>query len=305
MLLPGARDAPWGLRVEHSVGRDPSTPWWQYDSQTDIAVIRGEEALRVAAQLLPTVNHKGGSKRRVREAITLIESTDADTLFRTAARVADRPNWNPDSKRGTLQHVPDDILLALEMISHEESERRAMEGELAILEAAWREAEEIAAISDDLFLPEAITTKLEVAKPNQGRSVGPRKEEPLPGHQPTRLLIAMKQPGMLLPPLPAWSAIGLTHQDRPHLRRRIGCGKLGPPQLAEYRRRATVGETDRHVTERLARTFDRAHQSIGVDHSTSAAALGIVERAATGDVQIAEDCAALVENANDRCARRR
>jgi hypothetical protein len=40
--------------------------------------------------------------------------------------------------------------LALEMALHEESERRAMEGELAELEAAWRAAEEIAAIADAL-----------------------------------------------------------------------------------------------------------------------------------------------------------
>ena len=36
---------------------------------------------------------------------------------------------------------------------HEESERRAMEGELAILEAAWRDAEQIAAICDDELTP--------------------------------------------------------------------------------------------------------------------------------------------------------
>ena len=35
--------------------------------------------------------------------------------------------------------------LALEMSVHEETERRAMEGELAVLEAAWRDAEQIAA----------------------------------------------------------------------------------------------------------------------------------------------------------------
>ncbi len=42
--------------------------------------------------------------------------------------------------------------LALEMALHEESERRALEGELAALEAAWREAEEIAHIAD--YLPD-------------------------------------------------------------------------------------------------------------------------------------------------------
>ena len=40
--------------------------------------------------------------------------------------------------------------LALEMALHEETERRAMEGELALLESAWREAEAIAAIADRL-----------------------------------------------------------------------------------------------------------------------------------------------------------
>jgi hypothetical protein len=39
------------------------------------------------------------------------------------------------------------------MALHEEQERRALAGELAELERAWREAEEIAAIADDLALP--------------------------------------------------------------------------------------------------------------------------------------------------------
>jgi hypothetical protein len=39
------------------------------------------------------------------------------------------------------------------MALHEEQERRALEGELWRLERAWDEAEEIAAISDDLLLP--------------------------------------------------------------------------------------------------------------------------------------------------------
>jgi hypothetical protein len=41
-------------------------------------------------------------------------------------------------------------VLALEMALHEESERRALAGELAELEARWREAEEIAQIADSL-----------------------------------------------------------------------------------------------------------------------------------------------------------
>jgi hypothetical protein len=45
------------------------------------------------------------------------------------------------------------VRLALEMSLHEEQERRALEGELKLLEAAWREAEEIASISDGLLTP--------------------------------------------------------------------------------------------------------------------------------------------------------
>jgi hypothetical protein len=46
------------------------------------------------------------------------------------------------------------------MALHEEQERRALEGELWRLERAWEEAEEIAAISDDLFLPEGTDERL-------------------------------------------------------------------------------------------------------------------------------------------------
>ena len=42
--------------------------------------------------------------------------------------------------------------LALEMALHEEAERSAMQGELAALELAWREAEEIAGIADSLLV---------------------------------------------------------------------------------------------------------------------------------------------------------
>ena len=40
-----------------------------------------------------------------------------------------------------------------QIVAHEDAERRAMEGELAELERAWRDAEEIAAIADNMFLP--------------------------------------------------------------------------------------------------------------------------------------------------------
>jgi len=59
--------------------------------------------------------------------------------------------------------------LALEMAAHEESERRAMSGELAELEAAWRGAEEIAEIADAMFDDEELETfKREVLERARG-----------------------------------------------------------------------------------------------------------------------------------------
>jgi hypothetical protein len=46
------------------------------------------------------------------------------------------------------------------MATHEESERRALEGELHLLESAWKDAEEIAGIADDMFLPTSIGERL-------------------------------------------------------------------------------------------------------------------------------------------------
>jgi hypothetical protein len=51
--------------------------------------------------------------------------------------------------------------LALEMSVHEEAEHHALDGELRALESAWREAEEIAAIADSMFLPDSVQSRLE------------------------------------------------------------------------------------------------------------------------------------------------
>lgn len=50
-----------------------------------------------------------------------------------------------------LLDVPLVDRIALEMAAHEESERKALDGDLEALTAAWREADEIAAIADALL----------------------------------------------------------------------------------------------------------------------------------------------------------
>ena len=60
--------------------------------------------------------------------------------------------------------LPPEHRLALEMALHEETERRAMQGELSELERAWRDAEEIAAISDNMFVPSSVETAFAALK---------------------------------------------------------------------------------------------------------------------------------------------
>ena len=161
MLPPNGRE-PWGLRIAHRTARDPQVRWWQYDAESEKSVLRGEDAMRAASQLLPHLNQKGASARVVKDAVKLAtENDDPIATFNAAAReAAKHVDWNSWGESGKLSKVPAQIRLALEMVSHEDSERRALEGELYLLEAAWKEAEEIAGISDDLFLPAEISTKL-------------------------------------------------------------------------------------------------------------------------------------------------
>jgi hypothetical protein len=165
VLPPGGRE-PWGLRIAHRKDRDPRVPWWRYDRDAETTVVRGEDAIRAAAQLLPHLNSKGASARVVGDAVRLAtERDDPMATFDAAARVAaNQRNWNGRGEVGKLSNYRVEMRLALEMVSHEDSERRALEGELYLLEEAWKEAEEIAAISDDLFLPSEISTRLDELK---------------------------------------------------------------------------------------------------------------------------------------------
>jgi hypothetical protein len=81
---------------------------------------------------------------------------DPATLLAEQARAHGSPTLLTPNGGVPFSALPRAITLALEMSAHEDIERRAMEGELAMLEATWREAEEIASIADDLLVPEAV-----------------------------------------------------------------------------------------------------------------------------------------------------
>ena len=112
----------------------------------------GEDALRVLRAVLPKLNALGGTGRIVRSAVSEIDRhRHAQGFLKQVARRGDDHRYR--GVPGYIVKLPRPTKLALEMALHEEQERRALEGELRLLEQAWKEAEEIAAIADNLLLP--------------------------------------------------------------------------------------------------------------------------------------------------------
>jgi len=173
---------------------DPREPW-QIVVQHDrgLTTLNGQEGLHVAGKLLAVLNGPGSDASDVRFAIGKLEdAANPDGYFARVAAIAMRCWWGrfPDA---TAEALPDEVAsseaerlalsitkrsfwgrggigseprtplprlplvdrLALEMAANEDTERRALEGELSVLEAAWRQAEEIAAISDGMFRDDA------------------------------------------------------------------------------------------------------------------------------------------------------
>lgn len=144
--------------------------------------ITGERAERLVARAVVRLNGVGGSRRQVSEALALLGEAGSaraflGTLQGEGVTLARRtpPARAPGlqvTARSIVQSFRGEVVpitryrspwsysdypiltqvqsLALEMALNDDAERRALEGELAALEAAWREAEEIAAIADAL-----------------------------------------------------------------------------------------------------------------------------------------------------------
>ena len=161
----------------------------------------GDRAARALATMLAFVNRSGGSATAVNDASTLIADAGdpakamaliaAEAHRRTgdyeerAAQVARgprgrtiaevmasqrearrtvgfwAPNGIPPRNHGALHRLPQVQRLALEMSLHEESEQRALEGELESLRRDWQEAEEIAAIADGMLTPTPLSPTLD------------------------------------------------------------------------------------------------------------------------------------------------
>ncbi len=119
-------------------------------------VVRGEAAGRLLTRALPFVNRQGGDSADTATALDMIRRSGGAAehlrLLGEGVRLdTEATVWGvgatPGEKRPPTFPIES---LALEIALHEERERRAMEGELRVLAAAWREAEEIAGIADRL-----------------------------------------------------------------------------------------------------------------------------------------------------------
>ncbi len=141
------------------VDRTTDTVALNIKSRRTVHEYNGADALTHASKLFPKVNFRGAKRTEVDSALDVMERAArrgepnlAGSLLRTYRTAF--------SRDAALETASPELRLALEMSLHEDAERAALEGELTDLEDRWREAEEIASISDSLFLPASVEAAL-------------------------------------------------------------------------------------------------------------------------------------------------
>ncbi len=143
----------WHLEVPYRTGAE-RTLWVDgsvLPSIRDVPTLglfAGSEVFPALGWLLPALDEGNTSQPHVTEAVRLVE-TAADQN-RLLEYVVGRPLRFATQRQYLLREVPVEVRLAIEMAAHEETEQRAMAGELKLLERQWREAEAVAAIADGL-----------------------------------------------------------------------------------------------------------------------------------------------------------
>jgi hypothetical protein len=108
-------------------------------------LVTGSDALAILRRGMVVINARGASGGQVRGGVERLARAGAEAYLHGVAE-----RGEPLLDRSVSLGERRIRSLALEMALHEDSERRAMEGELSALEAMWREAEQIAAIADAL-----------------------------------------------------------------------------------------------------------------------------------------------------------
>ncbi len=163
-----ASEGGWGLDVPYYGRLRDDVPWHrQLHNYMNLpggqghVTLSGASAEMAAGRLLARINRAGATQRRIREAVELLESAGDPSRYFASAATRTR-EWGREQfwgDTGALRFLPPAVRLALEMAAHEDVERAAMEGELAELEMAWRDADEIADIADNMLLPDSVVQR--------------------------------------------------------------------------------------------------------------------------------------------------
>lgn len=152
-FVPIDRGEAWSIRLSHRDGASR---------------LEGEQAVHVMAKALIHMNGWGASAGTIEQAVARLDVFgNRARMFAFMSRTADYEPW-PEHP-GVLARMSAEQRLALEMVVHEESEEQALSGELDALERAWREAEEVARIADDLFVPDMVTEWIARHRSRNGR----------------------------------------------------------------------------------------------------------------------------------------
>lgn len=174
-LVPGHGGERWAIEIGW-VKRiaSPRVTWRERlspgpggsNAENGRVTLHGELARDTLAKLLPGVNGGGATRARVDEAVTLLDEVGGPERVLPWA-MEQRRAWGAKQTfgdTGDLGYIPRTARLAIEMAVHEERERLALAGELAELERAWLEAEQVARIADQLLVPDTITHRLEALR---------------------------------------------------------------------------------------------------------------------------------------------
>lgn len=119
----------------------------------------GDET-RLLTTTISQINRGGGSGGTVKTALEYYDADRGD-LFQ---RIGDTVHAQGKRHRMLVAKLPAPIRLALEIQLAEKRDSAWLDGELATLTAAWKEAEEIAAIADRLTGPEWFEDELEAGR---------------------------------------------------------------------------------------------------------------------------------------------
>jgi hypothetical protein len=143
-------EIPYRSHLEYVLGVDPLAIA-SFRDHPAVGFFRGTELHHALGRVLPTIEDRVPEAAVVQEATRLVERNleDPTGLF---AYVAGRPLRFETRREFLLREVGPEVRLALEMMAHEETERVALAGELALLEREWRDAERLAKIVDDMTL---------------------------------------------------------------------------------------------------------------------------------------------------------